>query len=123
MSKAREIALAEALATYERLAAEPLGPTSPPAFRKAREEGSKRERALLALVPSLLVVVTGAATEDVKATVDGKPLALGTGVATRSVRGGKEDARRPGLGRARASARDRREDRQTIAFRDDEKDA
>ncbi|MDI1430777.1 PEGA domain-containing protein [Polyangium sorediatum] len=75
--------LAEALETYERLAAEPLGPTSPPAFRKAREEGSKRERALLARVPSLLVVVTGAATEDVKATVDDKPLALGTGMATR----------------------------------------
>ncbi|MDI1482278.1 PEGA domain-containing protein [Polyangium sp. y55x31] len=75
--------LAEALETYERLAAEPLGPTSPPAFRKAREEGSKRERALLARVPSLLVVVTGAATEEAKATVDGKPLALGTGMATR----------------------------------------
>jgi hypothetical protein len=75
--------LAEALETYERLAAEPLGPTSPPAFRKAREEGSKRERALLARVPSLLVVVTGAAAEEVQATVDGKPLALATGMATR----------------------------------------
>ncbi len=74
--------LAEALETYERLAAEPLGPTAPPAFRKAREEGGKQERALLARVPSLLVVVTGA-SEGITAAVDGKPLALATGMATR----------------------------------------
>jgi len=75
--------LAEALETYERLAAEPLGPTAPPAFRKARAEGAVRERALLARVPSVLVVVTGAPSEDVTATVDGKPLSLASGVATR----------------------------------------
>ncbi|MDC3953325.1 hypothetical protein [Polyangium jinanense] len=44
--------------------------------------------------PENVAVVTGAATEEVKATVDGKPLALGTGMATRPVRDGKEDARR-----------------------------
>ncbi|MDC0749030.1 hypothetical protein [Polyangium mundeleinium] len=44
---------------------------------KAREARSQRERALRAWGPSLLVGVTGAATEEVKATVDDNPLALG----------------------------------------------
>lgn len=75
--------LVEALDTYERLAAEPLSPTAPAAFRKAREVGAKKEQHLLSRVPSILVDITGAPSEDAKASVDGRTITLRSGVATR----------------------------------------
>lgn len=75
--------LTEALDTYEKLAAEPLSPTAPAAFRQATEEGRKRQIALIARVPSLLVLVSGAALSETTATLDGKPFALATDLATR----------------------------------------
>lgn len=75
--------LVEALDTYETLAAEPLSPTAPPAFRQAREDGRKRQVALIARVPSLLVLVSGTDLTNVVATVDGKPLTLAADQATR----------------------------------------
>ncbi len=75
--------LVKALDMYERLAAEPLSPSAPAAFRKARELGAKKERSLLSRVPSILIDVTGASIEDAKASVDGHPIALRSGVATR----------------------------------------
>ncbi len=74
--------LVEALETYERVAAEPLSPTAPAAFRKAREIAAKKEQRLLSRVPSILVDVTGAPSEGAKASVNGRPIPLG-GVATR----------------------------------------
>lgn len=75
--------LADALEVYERLAAEPLAQTAPAAFLKAREEGNRKQRALLARVPSLLVEVSGAPLAQARATLDGKELALADGTATR----------------------------------------
>jgi hypothetical protein len=75
--------LAEALDTYETLAAEPLSPTAPAAFKKAREDGRKRQVALIARVPSLLVLVSGPESSTIVATVDGKPIALAADQATR----------------------------------------
>lgn len=75
--------LAEALEVYEKLAAEPLAQTAPPAFLKARQEGNQKQRALLARVPALLVDITGAPIEQTKATLDGRPFALESGLATR----------------------------------------
>jgi hypothetical protein len=74
--------LVEALETYERLAAEPLSPTAPAVFRKAREIAAKNEKRLLSRVPSILVDVIGAPVEDAKASVDGRAIPLG-GVASR----------------------------------------
>lgn len=76
--------LVEALDTYETLAAEPLSPTAPPAFIQAREDGRKRQVALIARVPSLLVqLLSGADAAEIVATLDGKPLILGADQATR----------------------------------------
>jgi hypothetical protein len=75
--------LAEALDTYETLAAEPLSRTAPAAFRKAREDGRKRQVALIARVPSLLVLVSGADAADIAATIDGKTIPLTADQATR----------------------------------------
>ena len=75
--------LVEALDTYESVAAEPLSPTAPAAFRQAREDGRQRQIALIARVPSLLVLVSGAESADVVATLDGKPISLSADQATR----------------------------------------
>lgn len=75
--------LVEALDTYENVAAEPLSPTAPAAFRQAREDGRQRQIALIARVPSLLVLVSGADLADVTATLDGKPISLVADQATR----------------------------------------
>lgn len=75
--------LVEALDLYERISAEPLSPSAPAAFRKARELGAKRERSLLSRVPSILVDVTGAPIEEARASVDGRAISLGNGQATR----------------------------------------
>jgi hypothetical protein len=80
--------LAAAAEIYERLVAEPLPSGSPAAFRSAQEHGKTRLRALLARLPSLLVNVTGPPLEEVTATIDGKPLALRSGVAVRLDPGG-----------------------------------
>src|SRR6185437_6009641 len=73
--------VAEAMEVFERLASEPLPPTASDAFRAAQEDGRKRLKELSAKVPSLLVNVKGPTPEDAKATVDGKPLAVGNGTA------------------------------------------
>lgn len=75
--------LVEALDTYENLAAEPLSPTAPAPFRQAREDGRKRQIALIARVPSLLVLVSGPESSEVVAMLDGKPLPLASDQATR----------------------------------------
>lgn len=75
--------LVEALDVYERLAAEPLAPSAPAPFRKARELGAKQERNLLSRVPSMLVDITGATIEEARASVDNQSIALRSGVATR----------------------------------------
>lgn len=75
--------LVEALDTYENVAAEPLSPTAPAAFRQAREDGRQRQIALIARVPSLLVLVSGAESAEVTATLDGKPISLAAEQATR----------------------------------------
>lgn len=76
--------LVEALETYENLAAEPLSATAPQAFRDARDNGRKRQVALIARVPSVLVTISGAdaATTPV-VTLDGKPLTLTADQAVR----------------------------------------
>lgn len=75
--------LAEAANIYERLAAEPIPASAPAAFRNAQDAGKTKLRALLARIPSLLVQVQGPPTADAVATLDGKPLALKSGVAVR----------------------------------------
>ena len=75
--------LAEALATFERLAAEPLPAASPPAFKDAQETGRKRMKELLARVPSLLVVVESAEAPAAVVTVDGQTVDFTSGVAVR----------------------------------------
>lgn len=74
--------LAEAAAKYEALVAEPLPASAPRVFQDAQQRGKQRLSQLLAKVPSLLLTVRGDAP-DVTATVDGKPYALGGGVAVR----------------------------------------
>ncbi len=75
--------LAEAASTYERLVAEPLSASVPQVFRDAQDAGRARLRALLARVPSLLVVVRGAPAGDATATIDGRPYDLRAGSALR----------------------------------------
>jgi hypothetical protein len=75
--------MAEAMEVFERLVSEPLAPKAPEAFRKAQEEGQRRLKELTARVPSLLLIAKGPSPSTVKATVDGKPLSLASGVATR----------------------------------------
>ncbi len=75
--------LAEALATYERLAAEPLPDSGPPAFKEAQEKGRKRMKELLARVPSLLVAVEGADGATPVVTVDAKVIDFASGLAVR----------------------------------------
>ena len=73
--------LAEAAAKYEQLVAEPLPKAAPQVFKDAQARGRERLRQLVARVPSLLVKVQGPPAAS--AAVDGKPLALDTGVAVR----------------------------------------
>jgi hypothetical protein len=74
---------AEAMATYERMAAEPLPITAPPLFRKAQATARERLRELGARTPSLLVRVSGLPADRVTAKVDGQPLDVASGVAVR----------------------------------------
>ncbi len=74
--------LTTALGLYEKLAAEPLPPTAPRAFLDAQQVGKERLRALLARVPSILVLVRGLdAGEAVQVAIDGEPYALDAGTA------------------------------------------
>lgn len=75
--------LADALATFERLAAEPLPAAAPPAFKEAQETGRKRMKELLARVPSLLIVVESAEAAAAVVTVDGQKVDFASGVAVR----------------------------------------
>ncbi len=77
--------LATALSFYEKLAAEPLPPAAPRAFLEAQQVGKERIRALLAQVPSILVVVRGLdAGEVAQVRIDGEPYALDSGAAKRA---------------------------------------
>jgi hypothetical protein len=65
---------AAALTVYERLAAEPIPGSAPRPFLEALQGAKQRIRALLARVPSLLIVVRGlAAGEQAEVRVDGQP--------------------------------------------------
>lgn len=75
--------LAEAMATYERLAAEPLPSSAPLLFRKAQDSARARLRELGGRTPSLLVRVSGAPPAQVTAKLDGQPLDVASGVALR----------------------------------------
>jgi hypothetical protein len=75
--------LVDALATFEKLAAEPIPDAAPAAFKEAQDTGRKRMKELLARVPSLLVVVESADAPDAKISVDGKPVNFASGVAVR----------------------------------------
>lgn len=75
--------LAEAMATYERLAAEPLPSSAPLLFRKAQDSARARLRELGGRTPSLLVRVSGALPSQVTAKLDGQPLDVASGVALR----------------------------------------
>jgi hypothetical protein len=68
--------LVDALAAYERLAAEPLSSAAPDAFRNAQRDARSRLASLIARVPSLLVGVHGDVRE-VRLTIDGKPHEIG----------------------------------------------
>jgi hypothetical protein len=74
--------LADALTTFEKLAAEPLGDAAPKVFKEAQENGRKRMRELLARVPSLLVAVENA-DGPATVTVDGQKVDFSNGVAVR----------------------------------------
>lgn len=74
--------LAEALSTFERLAAEPLPTTAPTAFKDAQETGKKKMKELLSRVPSLLVAVENSDAAP-SVTVDGKKMDFSSGVAVR----------------------------------------
>ncbi len=75
--------LSEALATFEKLAAEPMSNAAPNAFKEAQETGRKRMKELLSRVPSLLVVVESAEAQGVTVTVDGQKVTFAGGVALR----------------------------------------
>lgn len=75
--------LAEALATFEKLAAEPMTDAAPKPFKEAQEAGRKRMKELLSRVPSLLVVVESADAPAATVTVDGQKVAFAGGVALR----------------------------------------
>jgi hypothetical protein len=75
--------LAEALATYEVLVAEPLTSSAPELFRKAQETGRAELRALAERVPSLLVRPGGAGADRASVTVDGQPIDFSKGQAIR----------------------------------------
>lgn len=75
--------LVDALATFEKLAAEPLTGAAPNAFKEAQETGRKRMKELLARVPSLLVVVTSAEAAGVTVSLDGQKVTFAGGVAVR----------------------------------------
>jgi len=74
--------LAQAAETYERLVAEPLSASTSPVFRQAQETGAKNLKHLLAMLPSVLIVVDGPSLSATRATVDGKAIKL-TGRAIR----------------------------------------
>jgi hypothetical protein len=76
--------LAEAMDAYERLVAEPLPSSAPPLFLKAQETGRNALRELAARTPSVLVRVSGAPRDRVKALLDGHPIDLAMGVAVRT---------------------------------------
>jgi hypothetical protein len=73
--------LAEAMATYERLVAEPLPPNASSVARTAQEDAAARLRGLEARVPSVMIVVP--AGVEATATLDGQPIEWRTRAARR----------------------------------------
>ena len=100
---------AEAADVYERLAAEPLPETAHPLFLEARDFARERLKVLIAELPSLLLEVAGVDPDRAEATLDGRPIALGSEVAVRYD---------PGEYRLRITAPDRRTIDQTIELRE-----
>ena len=74
---------ADAVATYEKLVAEPLPASAPTPFKEAQNQAKSRLNALQARVPSLMVRVHGVPAGKATATVDGKPFDLEAGIAMR----------------------------------------
>ncbi len=75
--------LADALATFERLTAEPIPAAAPTAFKDAQDVGRKRVKELMARVPSLLVAVEVAEAIAPVIEVDGKVVNFSGGLAVR----------------------------------------
>lgn len=75
--------LADALGTFEKLAAEPLTAAAPDAFKEAQAAGRKRMKELLARVPSMLVVVESAEATAPIVKVDGQKQGFESGLAVR----------------------------------------
>ncbi|MBK8251383.1 MAG: PEGA domain-containing protein [Polyangiaceae bacterium] len=75
--------LADALDTFEKLAAEPLPPGAPGAFVASQETAKKRVKELIARVPSVLVSVQTAEPVAAKIAIDNKPVDFSAGVALR----------------------------------------
>lgn len=75
--------LADALATFEKLAAEPMTAAAPAAFKEAQEAGRKRMKELLARVPSMLVVIESAEATAAVVKVDGQKHGFESGLAVR----------------------------------------
>lgn len=75
--------LAEALAVYRQLMAEPLADGAAAAFVRAQQFARERARELSGRVPTLEVRVAGAPAHAVEATVDGRPIAVGGGEGVR----------------------------------------
>lgn len=75
--------LADALATFERLTAEPIPAAAPTAFKDAQDAGRKRVKELMARVPSLLVAVEVAEAITPVIEVDGKVVNFSGGLAVR----------------------------------------
>lgn len=76
--------LTEAADMHERILAEPLPPSAPKVFRDAQADSKTRLAELLARIPTVLVKVSGAPIDTVKATLDNKPLDVASGVAVRA---------------------------------------
>jgi len=75
--------LTDALATFEKLAAEPMTAAAPAAFKEAQETGRKRMKELLARVPSMLVVIESAEATSAVVKVDGQKHGFESGLAVR----------------------------------------
>ncbi len=76
--------VADAMEAFEKLAAEPLPSGAPLAFRRAQQDATAKVRDLIARVPSVHVKVQGPAAIDARATIDGKPIDLASGLAVRA---------------------------------------
>jgi hypothetical protein len=75
--------LADALATFEKLTAEPMPDAAPKAFKDALETGRKRVKELISRVPSVLIAVESAEAATPVVQIDGVTMNFSAGVAMR----------------------------------------